>query len=76
MNYLFKGITFDDVSLKETDDLNDWSQICQECVDKHKINEKHLDLGSGNGICGVEGCSNESDHYIDFPEGELKTIKS
>ena len=70
----YKGIVFDDVILKESEDLNDWSQICQECKDGHNISIDVLDH-TGSGICGVEGCNNEAEYYIDFPDRELQEIK-
>lgn len=63
--FVFKEVKFDDF---EEDEYGTWSQICQSCVDKYNIDEHCLDIESGRGICGVEGCENESDHYIDFPE--------
>lgn len=63
--YEFKGIKFDDYVTDE--DGDGWSQMCRECVVKHQIDEKYLNDAS-NGICGVEGCNNESDYYIDFIE--------
>jgi hypothetical protein len=77
----YKGIRFDDATMKVEDDLNDWSQICPDCVKKYNIPESMLDDG-GSGICGVEGCENDIDkesdktsmYYIDFPEGELIEI--
>jgi len=71
--HMFKGIIFDDATPKENDDYNAWSQICQGCKDKHNISIDYLD-NNGSGICGVEGCNNESGYYIDFPEGELKEL--
>jgi len=73
--YEFKGIKFDDALEKYDEDTNDWSSICQNCVNKHKnkIDKFILDEGGG-GICGVEGCNNEADYYIDFPDAELKII--
>lgn len=43
-----------------------WTQVCDECSKKHNLLDSYLDTGSGNGICGVVGCQNESDHYYDF----------
>jgi hypothetical protein len=63
MKKMFKGVMFDDVT--KEDEYNDWSQICQSCVDRHKVDKNCLD-DAGQGICGVEGCENESDYYIDF----------
>lgn len=42
-----------------------WSQICRQCVKELSIPDSMLD-NAGSGICGVKGCSSESDYYIDF----------
>lgn len=63
--FSFNEIVFDDIT---EDVYGKWSQICQECVDKYQIDIRHLDINAGTGICGVEWCNNESDHYIDFPD--------
>lgn len=44
-----------------------WTQICKDCVEKYNIDKKYLDE-CGSGICGVKGCNNEADFYLDFPE--------
>jgi hypothetical protein len=70
----FKNVTFDDFVLKYQDEYCDWSQICLPFASKHHISENLLD-SAGQGVCGVEGCSNEADFYIDFPDGELEITK-
>ena len=66
--YKWNGIVFEDVEKDE--DGHRWSGICQECKDKHNINDKHLDEG-GSGCCMVDGCPNDADYYIDFPDNEV-----
>ena len=61
--YEYQGISFDDVV--KDDDGHLWSQICSECAKKVKPGKHSLD-DVGSGICGVEGCENEADYYIDF----------
>lgn len=56
---------FDDITEDSTGHL--WSQVCKSCVQTHNFSENLLD-DAGSGICGVIGCSNESDYYIDFEE--------
>lgn len=63
MSYQYKNINFDDFTESE----GVWSQICQSCTTRFNIEASVLDENSGHGICGVENCSNEADHYIDFP---------
>lgn len=75
--YKFNGIIFDDVTHDE--DKHAWSQVCEKCADKHNLpsvgcgEECTIDSG-GSGICGVEGCSNESEYYIDFWDENLITL--
>ena len=71
--YKFRNVIFQDIDLKIEDGLNDWSGICKECVSKYKVDSSLLD-DFGYGCCMVEGCENEADHYIDFPEGEIQEI--
>lgn len=62
------GITFDDFT---AGDEGEWSQVCNGCVEKFSIPKEVLDENVGSGTCGIEGCWNESVHYIDFPNEEL-----
>ena len=62
--FKFNGIAFDDVTMDE--DGHYWSQICKSCAEKHNMPDSLLDE-CGSGICGVQGCENEADYYIDFP---------
>lgn len=69
----YKGITFDDF----TDDRDDfrvpkyWSQMCEGCYKKYGYKIPNCS-GDGSGICGVEGCENEADYYVDFDTAEVK----
>jgi uncharacterized protein YjbK len=67
----YNGIIFDDAERKYDENSNDWSQICKHCAEQHNIDHDKLDE-FGSGICGVAGCHNEADYYIDFEDGELK----
>ena len=66
----YNGIKFDDYVTE--DELGRWSQICEGCRQEYidKISDEDLELEHGYGICGVSGCENEAEHYID-----LNTIK-
>jgi site-specific DNA-cytosine methylase len=61
-------VRFDDFTInKDTDGR--WAHICKDCVDKYGISEALLDDGCATGCtCGVQGCENEADYYIDIPE--------
>ena len=64
------SVVFDDFTC---DKYGCWSQICQHCVDKHKINYNIL-ADDGHGICGVSDCENQADYYIDFEENMIEII--
>ena len=66
---------FDDITVDKTNG-HEWSQICKTCVQEHNLT-KYVNpesKGYGNGICGVTGCNNEADYYIDFPDNSKETI--
>ena len=65
MKKVFNNIQFDDITV---DEESEWSQICKACVNKNGIEERYLDEVGDAGTCGVEGCENESEYYIDFWE--------
>ena len=74
--YKFNDIIFDDATIEKD---GSWSQICEICTKKNNLvgsggEYYSLDENCGSGICGIEGCNNESGYYIDFPEGELKEL--
>lgn len=64
------SVAFDDFT---RDEYGYWSQICQHCVDKYKINFNLL-AEDGHGICGVSGCENQADYYIDFEKNMIGII--
>lgn len=61
-------INFDDFT-KDEESGHYWACICKECASKYGISETLLDE-AGQGTCSVQGCQNEADYYIDFPELE------
>ena len=66
----YKGVLFDnyvDDHAQDEEFAYYWTQICQSCLEKHKIPKSMLDNGVGGCICGVDGCENEADYYVDFP---------
>jgi len=76
--YQYNGVMFDDF-LENYEDgrvIGIWTQVCQQCVNARNIPTAVLDIGIGSGICGVEGCENESDHHLDFPQGEASLCSS
>jgi hypothetical protein len=69
-------VLFYDVTVGED---STWSQMCDSCWKKHHeslAGRAVVEIGSGHGICGIEGCNNEADHYIDFlNRGKLCNMK-
>ncbi len=61
----YKNIHFDDF---EIDQYGIWSQICINCHKKNFISHKIDDYPGSDVICGVKGCANEAEFYIDFIE--------
>lgn len=72
--YKYNDIIFEDIEKKQKDGYNDWSGICQKCIDKYNINESMLDGSCGSGCCMVSGCENEADYYIDFEDGDITEL--
>lgn len=67
--YHWKGIIFE--GIEENGYGGYWSGVCNKCVRKHKIPKRYLDE-YGSGCCMVNGCPNEADYYIDFPDKPIK----
>ncbi len=62
--FTFNGVEFDDI----VNDIHGrWATICRHCVTKHKFDRTHIDeCAAVDEICGVKGCSNVADYYIEF----------
>lgn len=65
------NVTLDDWVRNEPDkDLSfGWTQVCNRHA--KEFPECMVDFGSGNGICGVKGCSQEAEHYVDFDREDI-----
>lgn len=61
-----KNIYFDDFTRNDEFGIF-WSGICESCRKKYDIADNYIDRNSGDGSCGIVGCKNEADHYIDMP---------
>lgn len=64
--FTFLDINFDDHVIENK---AHWSQVCEQCKSQYPRLAPFIQYG-GTGICGIEDCSNESDHYIDLKTGE------
>jgi hypothetical protein len=64
------GVTLDDYEFNSDRELNyGWTQICEGC--RGKFLQHGVAHDEGHGICGVYGCDNVSDHYLDFDKWEM-----
>jgi hypothetical protein len=71
----WNGILFDDYGYFAGGGKgNFWSQVSEEDVQKYGIDRHYLDE-AGQGICGIQGHSEEADYYIDFPMDEIEFVK-
>ena len=72
----YNGIKFDDYVTE--DEYGKWSQMCEKCRQKYKgkITDEDLEVEHGYGICGVLGCENEADHYIDLNIKKIRGVIS
>lgn len=59
-------VCFDDFATNEDGSI--WAHICKSCVKKYGISPAVLDDGCCCGTCSVQGCGNEADFYVDFPD--------
>lgn len=67
-------IVFDDYVDTSDEFGTCWSQIYPRCIKRYKsaLNGRLSDGGSGYAICGVEGCCNTAETYVDFKRNEVK----
>jgi len=61
--YPYKGVSFDDF-VKE--DNRVWSQVCNKCIEKYYWEKESLSETANTCTCGVKGCNNNADYYINF----------
>ncbi|WP_341323442.1 hypothetical protein NSQ62_08185 [Solibacillus sp. FSL H8-0523] len=56
--------------IKQFDDVTNsegvYSQICNACVNALAVEKNKLDFNAAIGICGVKGCNNDAEHYINL----------
>lgn len=69
---------FDDYELDDDMDgeVIAWTEMCPACKRKYLgiLGQNRFDDGSAQGICGVEGCQNEADSYVDFKLNEVNFL--
>lgn len=58
----YYGIEFVDIVC---DPSETWSQICEDCL-TDEVPESKLSVDPTYSKCGVAGCHNDADYYIDF----------
>jgi len=72
------GAVFDDwIEYEDKEsDTDTWTQVCDACAKCLHLLDSYLEVGAGQGICGVVGCQNEADHYYDFTREEVNNANS
>lgn len=64
-----KTITFDDYRIDPDPDRANWAYVCKHCVKKHYLDPNKLDNAvPAHVTCGIQGCNNEADYYLDLPK--------
>lgn len=77
---IFNGLlTYNDIQFDDfVDDVIDngeseeymsyryWSQICPTCKDNNTFTNVEYTYNYGESICGIKGCTNESEFYVNF----------
>ena len=65
-----QGVELDDHVINTDKDCSyGWTQICESC--RSKFSEYGIAHNESYGVCGVTGCENDSEHYLDFDESEV-----
>ena len=66
-------IAFDDFTA-DTEYDSVWVEMCPHRHNKYKniLGLRCSDKGEAQGVCGVQGCNNEADYYVDFKPNEIK----
>lgn len=64
------GLLFEDYA---DDEYSTWAYICRDHAEEAKKDPfSQLDeAGKSDCLCGVEGCQNTSDYYINFTSGTI-----
>ena len=71
-----KKILFDDFQINQEPDMSSWAYVCKNCAKSYGFNKNNLDNAvPAHAICGIKGCNNEADFYLDLP-GNIKKPKT
>lgn len=62
---------FNDIVLEET---STWTQVCEKCAENHS-ELGHLEEIPINLTCGVSGCNNEAQYYLNIYKEEFVNEK-
>ena len=69
----WRGVRFDDIV---EGPLGWFTQICETCHRKYSFPGEYVALNQAQGICGIEGCECDANHYLDFPDDEVTLARS
>ena len=61
-----EGVMFDDFEIHHGDEA--YTQVCSHCSTRFIEGAAKLSECAGEPICGVEGCDNIAEYYLDFTD--------
>jgi hypothetical protein len=69
-----EGILFDDSVIYDDEQPTRWTQVCKTHAKHFQGTNAVLSDCAGEPICGVFGCTEIADHYLDFLDAEWEHI--
>jgi hypothetical protein len=74
MKMTIEGVVFDDFTVDDGEQITRWSQVCQDHVNHFQGTNAIASQCAGEPICGVEGCDNIAEYYLDFIDADYDFI--
>ena len=73
-----ENMIFDDFTIDDGEQMTRWTQVCESHSQPFKDNKTNCTLSScaGEPICGVDGCEDIAEYYLDFIDGDYREITS
>ena len=66
-----QNVQFDDFRIatkkEQKEGISNWTYLCNHCRKKLGFQKKLDDNVPAEVICGIQGCQNEADFYLDLP---------
>jgi hypothetical protein len=65
-----EGLTFDDYTIYDDEQPTRWTQVCKRHAKHFHDTDAALSDCPGEPICGVDGCGEIAEYYLDFLDAE------